>query len=76
MSTGFIRGSERLFMIIIIKRSGKMTYKIVWKYRDPNHSDHNKVVAEGLTLEQVRAHCSDESTHKAGVWFDCYYIEE
>lgn len=51
------------------------TYKIVRKYRDSNHPDNNKVIKEGLTLEEAQEHCNDPSTHEPGVWFDCYYEE-
>lgn len=49
------------------------TYKIVRKYRDTNHPDHDKVIAEGLTLEEAKEHCKDPSTSEKGVWFDAFY---
>lgn len=52
------------------------TYKIVRKYRDNKHPDHNKVIKTGLTLEEAQAHCQDPSTQEPGVWFDCYYQED
>jgi hypothetical protein len=51
-------------------------YKIVRKYRDMNHPDHNKVIATGLSLEEAQEHCKDPSTHESGVWFDCYYEQD
>lgn len=51
------------------------SYKIVRKYHDSNHSDNNKVIATGLTLEEAQEHCKDPSTHERGVWFDCYCEE-
>ncbi len=51
------------------------TYKIVRKYRDTNHPDHDKVIDTGLTLEEARKHCSSEDTCEKGVWFDCFYEE-
>jgi len=64
------------------------TYKIVRFYKD--NDDLNKsVVARGLTLEQVQAHCNDPEsssatcttdegvirTHQFGPWFDGYQEE-
>ena len=51
------------------------TYKIVRKYRNNSHPNHNKVILSGLTLEEAQGHCNDPSTHEEGVWFDCYYEE-
>jgi hypothetical protein len=51
------------------------TYEIIRKYADANHSDHNKVIATGLTLAEAQEHCKDPSTHEKGVWFDCFYEE-
>ena len=53
-----------------------MTYKIVRKYRDNAHPDHNKTIRTGLTLEEAQKHCNDPATHEPGVWFDCYYEED
>lgn len=50
-----------------------MSYRIVRKYRDSNHPDHNMVVDDDVTLEEAQEHCSSEDTHEKGVWFDCYY---
>lgn len=51
------------------------TYRIVRMYRDDEHPDHLKVIDRGLTLEEAQAHCRDESTREAGVWFDGYEEE-
>jgi hypothetical protein len=51
------------------------TYKIVRKYADSTHPDHNKRIASGLTLEEAQKHCCDPTTSEKGVWFDCYYEE-
>ena len=46
------------------------TYRIVrFKFHEPR-----EVIEEGLSLEEVQAHCSDESTHGDG-WFDGYEKE-
>lgn len=58
------------------------TYKIVRKY----FNGEDKLISEGLTLEEAKEHCSDdESSSKTcsaqtaqenpGVWFDVYYKE-
>jgi len=52
------------------------TYKIVRKYRDLSHPDHNKEIDTGLTLEEAQAHCKDPTTSEKGVWFDGYYEED
>ena len=54
---------------------GETTYRIVRKYKDTNHPDHNKEIASGLTREEAREHCSDPSTKEEGVWFDVFYEE-
>ena len=51
------------------------TYKIVRKYANANHPDHNKEIDSGLTLAEAQEHCKDPSTHEKGVWFDCFYEE-
>jgi hypothetical protein len=51
------------------------TYKIVRFYKDDDHPDNRSVIDTGLTLEQAQAHCHDEATHEAGVWFDGYEEE-
>lgn len=51
------------------------TYKVVRKYRDMGHPDHNREIASGLTLEEARTHCSDPATSEKGVWMDVYYEE-
>ncbi len=49
------------------------TYEIVRFYSDSNKAQ--KVQKQGLTLEEAQEHCSLESTHEAGVWFDGYREE-
>jgi hypothetical protein len=51
-------------------------YKIVRKYQDINHPDHDKVIASGLTKEETKKHCQDPETHEKGVWFDCFQKED
>ena len=51
------------------------TYKIVRKYKDMNHPDHDKVIDTGLTREEAQEHCSRDDTHEPGVWFDAFYEE-
>jgi len=51
------------------------TYRIVRKYRDENHPDHNKEIDSGLTLTEARDHCKDPDTKEDGVWFDVFYEE-
>jgi hypothetical protein len=53
------------------------TYKVIRFHRDSNHPDHQKVIKEGLTLEQAQRHCQDESTKGYNdamelEWFDGY----
>jgi hypothetical protein len=50
-------------------------YKIIRFYQDTGHQDHGKVIKTGLTLDEAQAHCQDEATHEAGVWFDGYTEE-
>ena len=50
------------------------TYKIV-RFFHPSQERSNKTVKRGLTLEQARAHCTDPSTRKDGVYFDGYTEE-
>ena len=50
------------------------TYKIIRFFADSNKS--SKVQKSGLTLEEAQAHCSLESTHEDGVWFDGYTKED
>jgi hypothetical protein len=54
--------------------SEEKTYCIVRKYRDMNHTDHNKEIDSGLTLEEAREHCSDPDTSGDG-WMDVFYEE-
>ena len=51
------------------------TYKIVRKYKDSGHPDHDKEINSGLTLAEAKAHCNDPDTCEEGVWFDCFYEE-
>jgi len=57
-------------------KSFKQSYKIVRKYKQEGHPDHNKVIKTGLTWEEAKEYCSDPSTCEKGVWFDCFYEEE
>lgn len=50
--------------------SDEPTYKIV-RFR---FKGENEVIRRGLTLEEAREHCNDESTHGDG-WFDGYEEE-
>ena len=52
-----------------------MNYKIIRKYFDTSHPDHNKKIASGLTLEEAQEHCSREDTHEKGVWMDVFYVD-
>jgi hypothetical protein len=49
------------------------TYKIVRFYAQEGKK--RKLIKTGLTLEEAQEHCSQESTHKLGVWFDGYVKE-
>ena len=51
------------------------TYRIVRKYQDTSHPDHDKEINTGLTREEAKAHCKDPDTQEAGVWFDVFYEE-
>lgn len=51
------------------------TYKIVRKYKDSNHPDHDKEIATDLTREEAKEHCKDPCTCEKGVWFDVFYEE-
>lgn len=51
------------------------TYRIVRKYKDDSHPDNNKVIKEGITREEAKAHCSSPESEEKGVWFDCFYGE-
>jgi hypothetical protein len=59
----------------IVASMDDTTYKIVRKYKDENHPDHNKVIDTGLTRDEAQKHCSDPSTQEKGVWFDAFYEE-
>ena len=50
------------------------TYKIIRFFANSNKS--STIQKRGLTLEEAQAHCSLESTHEAGVWFDGYTKED
>lgn len=52
-----------------------VTYKIVRYYADSNHPDHQKIVREGLTLDEAQEHCNRDDTNDPGVWFDGYTRE-
>lgn len=55
------------FNAILIKEHE--LYQIVRLYQDENHSDHRKVIASDLTLEEAQEHCKRDDTHGDG-WFD------
>ena len=55
--------------------SDEATYKIVRKYKDDNHPDHNKEIATGLTRAEAQTHCKDPDSKEDGVWFDVFYEE-
>ncbi len=48
-----------------------MTYQII-RFR---FKGERSIIKTGLTLKEAQAHCSLESTHKEGVWFDGYEEE-
>ena len=50
------------------------TYKIV-RFYHPSQDRNNETIRTGLTLEEARAHCKDESTREDGVFFDGYTSE-
>ncbi len=52
------------------------TYKIVRKYKDSSHPDHDKEIDTGLTREEAKEHCKDPDTQEDGVWFDAFYEED
>ena len=47
------------------------TYTIRRYYMDYRNPDHGMVIAEGVTLEEARAHCNDDATSGPD-WFDAY----
>lgn len=51
------------------------TYCVVRKYKDGCHPNNDMIVKEGLTLDEVKAHCQSPETEEKGVWFDCFYEE-
>jgi hypothetical protein len=55
--------------------SDEITYKIVRKYKDNSHPDHDLVIKEGLSLDEAKEHCKDPDTQEKGVWFDAFYEE-
>lgn len=50
-----------------------MKYRIIRFYKDKNKDC--KVIKNGLTLKEVKSHCSDPKTRKEGVYFDGYAID-
>jgi len=50
------------------------TYRIVRKYQDTGHPDHDKEIDSGLSLKEAREHCSDPDTSGDG-WMDVFYEE-
>lgn len=53
----------------------QQTYRIVRKYKDTTHPDHNKEIDSGLTRFDAAKHCNDPDSHEPGVWFDAFYEE-
>jgi len=49
------------------------TYSIIRFFADGRK---RKVQKTGLTIEEAQHHCSLESTHENGVWFDGYEKED
>lgn len=55
-----------------------MSYKIIRFYSSGKKC---RVIATGLTLEEARAHCSRDDTHKLSkdgksiIWFDGFSLE-
>ena len=43
-------------------------YNIIRFYADENKQ--RKIMYKGLSLDEAKTHCSLESTHEKGVWFE------
>ena len=41
----------------------------------PSTGLENRVILEGVTLEQAQEHCQDDATKEEGVYFDGYTAE-
>jgi len=50
------------------------TYEII-RFYAPNQNKENEVILRGLTIEQAKEHCNDESTQEEGIYFDGYNEE-
>lgn len=55
-----------------------MTYKIIRFFKDENQPE--KIVYEGLSLEEAQEHCQREDSHKKDdkgevIWFEGYKKE-
>jgi len=50
------------------------TYKII-RFFYPSTGLENRVILEGVTLEQAQEHCQDDATKEDGVYFDGYTAE-
>lgn len=50
------------------------TYKIV-RFYYPDLNRENRTIQKGLTLDEAQAHCNDDSTKKADLYFDGYTEE-
>lgn len=48
---------------------------IMRKCFDESNADHNRVLRQGLTLDEAQAHCQDPASSGNG-WMDCYYTGE
>lgn len=50
------------------------TYSIV-RFYHPSQNKENEIILQGVSLEQAREHCTDDSTKEEGVYFDGYVKE-
>ena len=50
------------------------TYKII-RFFHPSQNMENRVIREGLTLQEAQEHCQDDETKLDGVYFDGYEAE-
>ena len=66
---------KKLTKELVTSIEEEKTYRIVRKYRDTGHPDHDKEIDSGLTKEEAKAHCKDSDSKEDGVWFDCFYEE-
>jgi len=52
-----------------------VTYKIVRFCQNPDNPNHQKIIQEGLTLEEAQEWCTRKDTEERGKWFDGYRQE-